>query len=140
MSDAPFIVPADAARFFDNYLECLHKASIPEKQRRWYVKRVEVFIKAQNGRRIKTLSGADIAGYFEAIGRQNRLPGWQFRQCIDAIRILYCDLLSTRAAREVDWSYWLDSARQLETDHPTTAYRLTPDELAYVKERRARVR
>lgn len=136
MSDAPFIVPADAARFFDNYLECMHKASIPEKQRRWYVKRVEVFIKAQNGRRIKTLSGADIAGYFEAIGRQNRLPGWQFRQCIDAIRILYCDLLSTRAAREVDWSYWLDSARQLETDHPTTAHRLTPDELAYVKERR----
>ena len=85
MSDAPVIIPSDATRFFDDYLECLHKASIPEKQRRWYVKRVETFIKAQNGRRIKTLSGADIAGYFEAIGRQNRLPGWQFRQCIDAI-------------------------------------------------------
>jgi len=136
MSDSPFIVSADASRFFDNYLECLRIASIPDKQWRWYVKRVEAFIKAQNGRRIKTLSGDDIAGYFEAIGRQNRLPGWQFRQCIDAIRILYCDLLATRASREVDWHYWLDSARQLEADHPTTARQLTPDELGYMKERR----
>ena len=75
MSDAPFIAPAGDARFFDIYLECRHKASIPEKQRRWYVKRVEVFIKAQKGRRIKIHSGADITGYFEAIGHQNRLPG-----------------------------------------------------------------
>ncbi len=51
------------------------------------MKRVEAFIKAQNGLKIKTLSGDDIARYIETTGRQNRLPGWQFRQCIDAIRI-----------------------------------------------------
>ncbi len=99
MSDSPAIIPDAASRFFDNYLDCLRKASIPEKQRRWYVKRVEAFIKAQNGHKIKTLSGDDVAWYLEVIGRENRLPGWQFPQCIDAIRILYCDLLATRPAR-----------------------------------------
>ncbi len=137
MSDSPVIVPDAASRFFDNYLECLRKASIPEKQRRWYVKRVEAFIKAQNGLKIKTLSGDDIARYFETIGRQNRLPCWQFRQSIDAIRILYCDLLATPAAREVDWRFWLDSARELGAEHPTTARQLTPDELCYMKSRKA---
>jgi len=87
MSDIPSVVPDSASRFFDNYLKCLIKSSIPEKQRRWYVKRVEEFIKAQNGRKIKGLLAADITQYFETIGRQNRLAGWQFHQCIDAIRI-----------------------------------------------------
>ena len=116
MPDSPVIIPDAASRFFDNYLVCLRKASIPGKQRRWYVKRVDAFIKVQNGYKIKPLSGDDIARYFEMTGRVKRLPDWQFRQCIDAIRILYCDLLATRVASEVDWHYWLDSARQLDLE------------------------
>ncbi len=46
MNDASVIVPDPTDRFFDNYLKCLIKASIPEKQCRWYVKRLEDFIKA----------------------------------------------------------------------------------------------
>jgi integron integrase len=137
MPDSPVTTPDAASRFFDNYLACLEKAPIPGKQRRWYVKRNEDFIKAQNGLKIKALSGDDIACYFEETGRQNRLSGWQFRQCIDAIRILYCDLLATSAAREVNWRYWLDSARELDVDHPTTARQFTPEELCYLKSRRA---
>ena len=137
MSDSPVPVPDPTTRFFDNYLTCLRKKSVPEKQWRWYVKRVEAFIKAQKGRRIKTLSGAEIDGYLETIGRESSLAGWQFRQCVDAIRILYCELLSTPAGQEVDWRYWADSARDLGADHPTTARRLTPDELYYLKSRRS---
>lgn len=136
MPDSPVSVPDAASRFFDNYLNCLIKASIPEKQRRWYVKRIEEFIKAQNGQRIKGLSDADINQYFEMIGRQNRLAGWQFHQCIDAIRILYCDLLKTHVCQNINWHYWLDSAKQLEIDHPTTARQLTPEEMSYIKERK----
>jgi len=57
MSDSFRSVPEAAARFFDNYLICLDKASVPEKQRRWYVRRIETFIKAYSGRKIKSLSG-----------------------------------------------------------------------------------
>lgn len=136
MSDFPLPGPEAASRFFDNYLKYLIDASVPEKQRRWYVKRVEEFIKAQNGRKIKSLSGTDISQYLEMIGRQNRLSGWQFRQIIDAIRILYCDHLKTDVCQEVDWDYWLDSAKQLEIDHPTTARQLSPEELSFIKERK----
>ncbi len=69
------------------------------------------------------------------LGRKNRLLGWQFAQCIDAIQMLYCDLLSTSVCQEIDWEYWHDSARQLEFDHPTTSRQLTPEELSYRKTR-----
>ena len=70
------------------------------------------------------------------IGRQDRLAGWQLRECVDAIRILYCEALATAACREVDWDYWLNSAKDLDADHPTTARQLMPEELGYLKERR----
>jgi len=131
------LTPSDAgARFFDNYLYCLHKASIPEKQRRWYTRRVEEFIKAQKGTKIKLLTATDIELYLDTIGRQNRLTGWQFYQCVNAIRILYCDLLASDTCQKVDWQYWLDSARQLDADHPSTALQLTPEQLSYIRERK----
>jgi len=136
MPDSPLSVPDSAARFLENYLNCLIKAAIPEKQRRWCVKRVEAFIKAQNGQKIKGLSSTDIDRYFEVIGRNNRLMGWQYQQCITAIRILYCDLLKTQVCQDVAWDAWIDSARQLEIDHPTIARQLTPEELSYLKERK----
>ena len=140
MSDTTAIPPGSpgaVSRFYDNYLKCLIKASIPEKQRRWYVQRVEEFIRARDGHRIKDLSAAEIHRYFEMPGREKRLAGWQFRQCIDAIRILYCELLASPPARDIDWSYWFASARELEASHPTMAPLLSPGELGYLKERKA---
>jgi len=136
MFDSNSPAPDAVARFYDNYLNCLKDASIPEKQRRWYVKRIEAFIKTHSGRKIKSLTGQEVSGYLEMIGRQNRLSGWQFAQCIDAIRILYCELLSTPACQGVDWEYWKNSARQLDSGHPTTARQLSPEELNYLKERK----
>jgi site-specific recombinase XerD len=124
MQDSPVSVPDATTRFFDNYLNCLMNAAIPEKQRRWYVKRVEEFIKAQNGQKIKRLTGTDVNRYFEVIGRKSHLTGWQYQQCISAIRILYCDLLQTQVCQDVNWDYWIDSAKQLELDHPATAKEL----------------
>ncbi len=135
MSDSSTNSPDPGNKFFDKYLICLHNLYINEKYRPWYVKRVEEFIKAQKGRRIKSLSGKDISKYFETIGREEHLSGWQFHQCIDAIRILYCDLLILPLCQEVDWRFWLDSARQLDIDHPTTARQLTPDQLSFIKAR-----
>ncbi len=103
MPDTPSFSSDKASRFFDIYLKYLINSSIPEKQQRWYVKRVEEFIKCQNGHKIKSLSSTDIENYFNMIGRQNRLKSWQFYQCVDAIRILYCQLLMTPVCQDVDW-------------------------------------
>jgi len=136
MSGSHIHDPDAIARFYDKYLICLNNASIPGKQRRWYVKRIEAFIKAHSGRRIRSLTGPEVTEYLETIGRQNRLPGWQFGQCIDAIRILYCELLATPVCQTVDWGYWRNSARNLDSDHPTTARQLSPEELSYLKKRK----
>lgn len=74
--------------------------------------------------------------YLTVLGRRNRMDGWQFAQCIDAIRILYCELLTTPVCQEVDWQYWRDSARELGTEHPSFAQQLTPDELSHIKARK----
>ncbi|MFW5453642.1 integron integrase [Thioalkalivibrio sulfidiphilus] len=126
-----------ASRFYANYMRLLEKHRIPEHQRRWYVRHVEAFIKAQNGRRIKSLSGDELSAYLEMIGRENRLAGWQFSQRITALRILYCELLHTPAADDVDWQYWLDSSRALDAEHPSTGRQFTPEELSHIKERKS---
>jgi len=136
MADSSLFSSDAASRFFSNYLICLAKESVPDKYRRWYVRHIEAFIKTHNGRKIKQLSAQDIHSYLETIGRQERIPGWQFRQHIDAIRILYCKLLNSAVSSSVDWQHWMDSARQLEFDHPTTARQLSPEELSYIKERK----
>ena len=136
MPKLPIRTLGAVARFYDNYLTCLHKASVPEKQRRWYVKHVEAFIKAHSGHKIKLLTGQEVSEYLDMLGRQDRLSGWQFSQCIDAIRILYCELLLTPVCQSVDWDFWKASARQLDIDHPTTARQLSPEELSYLKARK----
>lgn len=71
-------LPSNSAsdRFFDKYLICLSKVNIDPKQRRWYVKHLEVFIKAQNGLKIKSLSTTAISNYFETLGRRKQLKSW----------------------------------------------------------------
>ncbi len=88
MSDSFRSVPDPVARFFDNYLICLAKASVPEKQRPWTIKRVEACIKTHSGHKIKSLSSQEVSGYLEMLGRENRLLDWQFGQYVHAIRIL----------------------------------------------------
>ena len=43
---------------------------MPERQRRWYVRHVENFIKAQNGRKIKNPAAITLQGYTEALRRE----------------------------------------------------------------------
>src|SRR3989338_1594625 len=68
MSDSFRSVSDAVARFFDNYLICLSRASVPEQQRQWTIKRVEAFIKAHSGRKIKSLTGPEVHGHLETPG------------------------------------------------------------------------
>jgi hypothetical protein len=61
MHDSRLDIPVAASRFFANHLSYLENAPIPGMQRHWYVKRVEEFIRAQTGRKIKGLIGHDIS-------------------------------------------------------------------------------
>ena len=49
-----------------------------------------------------------------------RLEDWQFRQAVGAIHKLL-ELVGLSWRQEVDWPYWLESARSLSADHPSVA-------------------
>jgi integrase len=49
------------------------------------------------------------------------MQDWQFRQTVEAIRILLVDIADLDWARTFDWEFWRESARSLQPSHPTVA-------------------
>ena len=110
-----------ASRFWDKYILKTTAYNVPEGARRWYVRHVEDFIKAQSGRRLMTLTAGDIENYLKKKGRSETLADWQFRQVVDALRILFTEIVTPVWANAFDWAGWRDGARELPADHATLA-------------------
>ncbi|MCK4704721.1 MAG: integron integrase, partial [Gammaproteobacteria bacterium] len=110
-----------ASRFWDNYINILVEQGVTEKFRRWYVKRVEQYIKHYSDEGLRTHSEQHVVDFFTEIGREGGLSDWQFRQSVDAIRILFCCLLQSDLGTTVDWKYWSDASKRLSPAHVTLA-------------------
>jgi len=68
------------SRFWDKYISKTISYKVSKVSRQWYVKHVEVFIKALKGKRLAAVSAADVEGYLEVIGRKRYMVDWKFRQ------------------------------------------------------------
>ena len=110
-----------ASRFWDNYINVLIEQKVNEKVRRWYVKRVEQYIQYFPDERLRKHTAQHVVGFFTEIGREGSLADWQFRQSVDAIRILFCSLLKFELCSSVDWEYWMEASKRLSHDHVTLA-------------------
>ena len=77
------------SRFWDRDLEALKKQGVKPPEDRWYVLRIERFIEAANGRRLTAHRAADVETQLRDLGASGGLSGWQFRQAVDAIQILF---------------------------------------------------
>jgi integron integrase len=64
--------------------------------------------------------------FFEALGRSAHLVDWQFRQALDAARILACDVLTLPWAASFDWRALSDQAHSLPSDHRTLVRQSIP--------------
>jgi len=106
-------------RFWHNYFSILEKSSVPERVRPWYRKHVEGYIRAHSGRRLGEHLPHDVDEYLAAKGRMAQVQEWQFRQIVDALRLLFCDLIGSPWAASYDWLRWRVFARTLESDHVT---------------------
>ncbi len=93
-------------------------ASLPLKPaaRDYYIRWAESWIKARGHQSIERTQE-----YFDALGRSTHLTDWQFRQAVDAARILACDVLAIPWARSFDWQGLSDQAHSLEPNHRTLA-------------------
>ena len=91
------------SRFWDKYMSITSSYDVPERARHWYVRHVEVFITAHPGRRLGGLDGSDIDKYLDTIGRNPDIADWRFRQVVDALRIVFIDIVKSPSAANFDW-------------------------------------
>ena len=82
----------------------------------YYIRWAESWTKARGHQSIERTQA-----YFDALGRSTHIADWQFRQAVDAARILACDVLAIRWASSFDWLGLSEQARSLEPDHRTLA-------------------
>lgn len=108
-------------RFWHNYFSILEKSHVSVRARPWYRKHVEGYIQADPERRLADHLPHDVDTYLAAKGRLPNLRDWQFRQIVDALRLLFCELVGAPWARDYDWLHWRAFARTLEADHVTLA-------------------
>jgi len=79
------------SRFWGKYLSKTVSYKVPEPSRKWYVRRVEAFINAHAGHKLATLAAQDMRDDLDVIGRNERMEDWQFKQSVDALRILFVE-------------------------------------------------
>lgn len=123
---------------WDRYVSVLERNRIPVNQRRWYVLRAEAFVDAVRPTRMGEVSAEQITTFFPRYARDQRLNEWRYRQTVDAVQLLLVDLAESRAAREIDWDFWKEAGKSLDSLHPTIAKGLTPDEAVEAQPRYAR--
>lgn len=109
------------ARFWDKYILKITEQNVPEGARRWYVRHVETFIHSRSGRRLAATTQEDVEAYIEGIGRNENMVAWQFNQVVDALRILFSELVIVSWCDGYDWRQLMDDARDLPVDHATVA-------------------
>lgn len=115
-------------RFWDKYIKFIQDRGVKDSVVRWYVIRVEQYIKAFPEKRLAKHCPQDIVNYLEKQGRLVKLKDWQFRQIVDAIQNLFT-MLNVSWLSEVDWEYWMDSAYILPETHPTTARNVSAEKI-----------
>lgn len=107
------------SRFWDNFVKKTKRYNVPSKSTRWYVKHVESYIKAHPQLRLALHTEQNLTRYLEDLGRTGHLNDWQFKQAVDALRILFVDMVRSSWATAFPWRYWADSATALPNDHAT---------------------
>ncbi len=106
-------------QFWDDCFETIRLFRIPESTHLWYQKHVETFIQFMPAIRLLNRTPEHIEQWLTQSWRNSELEDWQFRQRVDALRLLYCHRLKVPWANDFDWSYWSSGAMRLEADHAT---------------------
>jgi integron integrase len=106
--------------FWHRYTEMIRDSGVKAPFDTWMVRRAEHYIAAHPDRRPADQTPAEVDAYLAELARNPALEDWQFRQAVDAIRMLFV-LAGAPWLAQVDWEHWRDPARALGRDHPTVA-------------------
>src|SRR6478735_2414485 len=116
--DPPLQKISDARQKFIQRLAAL---PIKPAAHEYYVRWAEAWTKARGHQ-----SAERTQAYFDALGRSAHIADWQFRQAVDAARILACDVLNLPWAATYDWQRLSDQSQTLESTHRPPARESIP--------------
>ncbi len=108
-------------QFWLRYADLLGRFRVPAKAVPWYRKHIEVFIEDHPGIKLRSHSADSVERWLLRVGRNPNMTDWQFRQKVDALRILMGHFLKLPWSQSFDWDRWSSGAQALESDHPTIA-------------------
>ncbi|MCW8964413.1 MAG: integron integrase [Gammaproteobacteria bacterium] len=107
--------------FWKKYTQRLAANRVSPNAHKWYRKHAQDFISAHQDTFPHRITPTAISNYLEIIGRNARLPEWQFRQLVHAIEILASNFPKIPLVESVDWNHWKFNAKQLDRHHVTLA-------------------
>ena len=111
---------AQVSRFWEKFIEKSKRYNIKPDVVRWHVKHAEQYIRAHESR-LNSHVAQDVDKYLSEKGRNTRLKDWQFCQIVDALRILFVDVVAASWATEYPWDDRKSQAATLPESHPTIA-------------------
>ena len=85
-------------RYWDKYIEKTKSYGVNGRAYRWYVKHCEDYIKTYHDTRLADYHGQHLAKYLEDLGRKTFIQDWQLLQAIDALRLLFVDIVKSKRA------------------------------------------
>jgi hypothetical protein len=80
------------------------------KAAEWCLKRAEGFIKAAKGPRLKEHTAEDLGAYFCRQATGGWLKDWQYGQMVEALRVLFAEVVKSPWASEFPWDEWTQLA------------------------------
>ena len=109
------------SRFWENYINITKSYGVNPASIRWYVRHAEEYIKAHKATRLSMHTPVLLEAYLRDKGRNKHLKDWQYKQIIDALRILFTALVKSPWAESFAWDDWLTAADQLQEGHASIA-------------------
>ena len=107
--------------FWEKYIQACEYRNVPAKSIRWYVKRAEDYIREHSSLKLARHSQDTVTDYLNRLGTNYRLADWQYKQVVDALKILFVHIVKANWAESFSWDEWIESATQLQCSHATIA-------------------
>jgi integron integrase len=121
MESSKLVENSKIEKFWVDYFTTLKLFRIPERSHIWYRKHIESFINYFPNIRLVNRNSEHVSQWLTFTGNNTKLADWQFRQQVDALRLLFSHFLKQAWATDFDWTYWLSGATRLEDNHASIA-------------------
>jgi len=112
--------------FWDKYIAIARLYKVRESALRWYVRHAEHYIAAFEEVPLAEHEAQQVESYLRDKGRNPDIESWQFQQIVQALEILFVEMVRPSWARGFAWRDWDSAAQTLPDDHATLSRAYQP--------------